>query len=175
MKTKSFKRISLTAICFILSMCMMITIFAGCGNSSEDVNSTPVNESEVDDASSEITDVSEDTGTDDDSPIKNPTDTSSTTQPSDTSSSVNPSTSTPTSKFNPYAGIESEQGKTVKLFTWWKLTNAEEQVLKQFKKKYGINYKVTYVTKQLYASQLTSMVASGKDIPDLAKDMFDKI
>ena len=167
---EKIKRISFTSVCLILIMCLMMTTFTGCKKSSsgDDTSSDISNESEFIESSDE-TDVSDTSSDEGDSPLKPSENNSSATTPSNNqSSTATPSTPTQSgSKFNPYQGIESERGKTVRIFTWWKLTEAEEKVLKDFKAKYGINYKATYVTKPLYATQVTSMIASGKNVPDL--------
>lgn len=86
---------------------------------------------------------------------------------SDNGGSNNSNTQNNTSgKFDPYAGIENEKGKSVTFYTWWELKPQEKQVVKDFSQKYKISVNLEYTSYEEYTSKVTAAISSGQG-PDV--------
>ena len=145
----------------------MLLATVACGNEKPEMFSTEevVGDYEEENDSLITTDNATKTQEDTTAPIKKnkkPKDNKSTSSTSSTS------TSTKKSNYNPYSDIASKKdGKSITIMLWWKPSKTEEKVMKDFKSKYNIDYKVVTTTHELYQTRLTAMVASNKDVPDI--------
>lgn len=85
------------------------------------------------------------------------------TNSKDNGLNYNPNTN---AAFNPYKGIEAYKGKTVKVLSWWNLSNDEKKRIDTFTSKYGINIKLIKTDWANYQSKLAGLITSGSS-PDL--------
>ena len=146
-------------LCLIVAVCIALTL-CGCGNDKTDSDTeytdweyesgATVNSNED---GTEVVNDNTDSGMDNDSAAKS-------------GESKVESSTTNKGGYDPYAGIEKYKGKTVNMFTWWKLKDQEKQVVKDFIKKYGIKVELQYSGYEEYTTKITAAISSGKG-PDV--------
>ncbi len=185
------KRNLLKIFMIVLSVCMIMTSFAGCnsekttstGGDEVIVNSETVNTDDTDVSQTEATDSQDETASTDSQEETTSTtskkettsttsnkgttsttskkETTSTTSKTETTSKI---TETNTGAFDPYEGIEKYKGKTVKVLLWFTPSKSEKASIAAFEEKYGIKVKIesTANDADVYATRLAEIISAGE-------------